>query len=145
MTTFYKFCSNINGAIKRRQVSVTVPNSTLVYEIIMLLINDGFVRSVINVEAKNQKQTKLIVNLAYFKDKPVLKQILPVSKPGRKVFSTFRALKLLKIRIFSRNKQDFLKKNKYIKILISTNKGILTENQAINNHVGGIIICKIFA
>lgn len=143
MTAFYKFCANINGAIKRRQVSVQTENSNIVYQIAVFLANEGFIRGITKININNKH--KLELHLAYYHTQPVLKQIIPVSKPGRKVFSTIRALKLLKIKMFSRNKTKFFMKIRYARVLLSTSKGILTENQAIIRNIGGLILCKIYS
>ena len=145
MTAFYKFCANINAAIKRQQVSVVVPNSNITIQVSAFLANEGFIRAFTKVKANKDKDYKLQLHLAYYQNQPVLKQIIPVSKPGRKVFTTVRALKLLKIKMFSRNRISHFKKFRYARILLSTSSGFLTEHQAILQNIGGLIICKIFS
>ena len=61
---------------------------------------------------------------------PVIKDISRVSKPGRRVYA----------------KADTIPKiqNGLGLAIVSTSKGIMSDNEARNQKIGGEIICKVF-
>ena len=72
----------------------------------------------------------LLVNLKYNNGIPVIKEISRVSKPGRRVYS--KAESIPKIQ------------NGLGIAIVSTSKGIMTDNDARIKKIGGEIICKVF-
>ena len=72
----------------------------------------------------------LLVDLKYNNGIPVIKEISRVSKPGRRVYS--KAESIPKIQ------------NGLGIAIVSTSKGIMTDNDARNKKIGGEIICKVF-
>jgi len=141
MPAFFKAIANINAAIRRNQVSVRVPRSWLVKRVLAILAMEGFIRSytLLSDTAAND----IMVYLAYFEGvQPVLKQIIPISKPGRKVYTSLKALFLLRKRNATNSKVSYLKYSKFTRIIISTSKGVMTEDQALALRLGGELICK---
>ena len=78
---------------------------------------------------ENNKKT-LKVDLKYYEGIPVIKEIKRVSKPGRRVYS--RAMSIPKIQ------------NGLGLAIISTPKGVMSDNEARKNNIGGEIICRVF-
>ena len=72
----------------------------------------------------------LLVNLKYNQGVPVIKEISRVSKPGRRIYT----------------KADSIKKiqNGLGIAIVSTSKGIMSDNTARSQNIGGEIICKVF-
>ena len=68
--------------------------------------------------------------IKYGKEEPFIKNITSVSEPGRRVYS--------KIKDLQRNFDGL-----GISIL-STSKGVLSDNEARTEKVGGEILCKVF-
>ena len=71
-----------------------------------------------------------MVDLKYNKGSPVIKEIKRVSKPGRRIYA--RADSIEKIQ------------NGLGLAIVSTSKGIMSDNDARNKNVGGEIICRVF-
>ena len=80
--------------------------------------------------AKSKNIDILSVNLKYADGLPVIKEIKRVSKPGRRIYA--RADSISKIQ------------NGLGLSIVSTSKGIMTDNDARNKKIGGEIICKVF-
>ena len=79
---------------------------------------------------KDSEEGSYKIELKYIDGEPVIKNISRVSTPGRRVYS--------KIKDLQRNFDGL-----GISIL-STSKGVLSDNEARNEKVGGEILCKVF-
>ena len=83
---------------------------------------------IVNDEGKNIQS--LSVYLKYNNGSPVIKEINRVSKPGRRIYAKASSIPRIK--------------NGLGLAIVSTSKGIMTDNEARNNKIGGEIICKVF-
>ena len=72
----------------------------------------------------------LSVNLKYTDGIPVIKEIKRVSKPGRRIYAKADSIPRIQ--------------NGLGVAIVSTSKGIMTDNDARNKNVGGEIICRVF-
>ena len=70
------------------------------------------------------------VDLKYFNGFPVIKEIKRVSKPGRRIYA--KATSISKIQ------------NGLGLAIVSTSKGVMSDNDARTKKVGGEIICRVF-
>ena len=61
---------------------------------------------------------------------PVIKEIKRISKPGRRIYA--KASSIPKIQ------------NGLGLAIVSTSKGVMTDNEARNQNIGGEIICRVF-
>ncbi len=80
---------------------------------------------------KKLENNKYLIYINYHKEKPLFENIKNVHKPSSNVF--------LKIK----NIEEITKKSNSI-ILLSTNRGIITNFEAIRYHTGGIIIMNLW-
>ena len=94
-----------------------------------VLHREGYIRGFKKVEIQNNKN-EFVIELKYVDGEPVIKNISRVSTPGRRVYS--------KIKDLQRNFDGL-----GISIL-STSKGVLSDNEARTEKVGGEILCKVF-
>jgi len=102
-----------------------------------------------SVQKKIEFNIKTLINSSIDSDKDIkLKwHISQISKPGRKIYITWKEL-LNYTHIFERNtnKNKYKFGSKYTKLkiyLLRTSKGILTENEAIKLQIGGELLSKI--
>ena len=72
----------------------------------------------------------MIVDLKYYNGLPVIKEIKRISKPGRRIYA--KASSIPKIQ------------NGLGLAIISTSKGIMSDNDARTKNIGGEIICRVF-
>ena len=117
-----------NGQL-RLLTKVEMPSSNFRLKVLEVLKNEGFISS-FYIEKKDNNKISLIVDLKYYEGIPVIKEIKRVSKPGRRIYA--RADSIPKI------------KNGLGLAIVSTSKGIMTDNDARIQKVGGEIICRIF-
>jgi small subunit ribosomal protein S8 len=94
-----------------------------------VLKNKGYIESY-KVEDKDNKQS-IVVRLKYDENgNSVINEVTRLSKPGRRVYKGYEELKSYK--------------NGYGTIVVSTNKGVLANDEAYKQKVGGEVICSIW-
>ena len=108
-------------------VYVTASNFRL--QILEVLKNEGYISNFF-LEKKENNKKNLKLDLKYYEGNPVIKEIKRVSKPGRRIYS--RANSIPKIQ------------NGLGLAIISTPKGVMSDNEARKNNIGGEIICRVF-
>ena len=79
---------------------------------------------------KNEGKDSLLIDLKYNSGNPVINSIQRISKPGRRIFSSAESLPKVS--------------NGLGIAIVSTPKGVMTDQDARKNQVGGEIICKVF-
>lgn len=116
-----------NGYLARKK-SVIVPHSKMKETIAHILETEQYVESVEIVDQKPQKQ--IVLTLRYVGKKPAITDVKRISKPGRRTYSSAKALpKSL---------------GGYGIVVVSTNKGVMTEKEAKKLGVGGEVLCSIW-
>ena len=118
----------IRNAQQKSHRSVLIPNSKFKRYILDAMIREGFL---INYEItkNNNSYESLKVNLKYVHGNPVIREINRISKPGRRIYTRSDSLPRVQ--------------NGLGVALISTSKGILSDNEAREQKLGGEIICNI--
>ncbi|CAL4323709.1 30S ribosomal protein S8 [Buchnera aphidicola] len=114
-----------NGQFAKK-ISVKIPFSYFKQEIAILLQREGYIKQILS---KKSLKPYLEIFLKYFEGKPVIEQIVRVSKPGLRVY---------------KNKDHIPSVMNGLGIaIISTSKGILSDKEAKKKGVGGEIICYV--
>ena len=121
--------TRIRNAQMRLLSKVKIPSSKFRGKILDVLKNEGFILDYKMLSEEGNK-TSFSVNLKYSNGSPVIREIKRISKPGRRIYA--KATSMPKIQ------------NGLGLAIISTSKGIMTDNDARNNNIGGEIICKVF-
>tara|TARA_B100000949_G_C14106471_1_gene376441 strand:- start:51 stop:449 length:399 start_codon:yes stop_codon:yes gene_type:complete len=121
--------TRIRNAQMRLLNNVTIPSSNFRKKILEILKQEGYI-SDYKLLLDSNKKNSLSVNLKYSDGMPVIKEIKRVSKPGRRIYA--RADSIPKIQ------------NGLGLVIVSTSKGIMTDNDARVKNVGGEIICRVF-
>jgi small subunit ribosomal protein S8 len=97
--------------------------------ILDVLKEKGYIESY-KVEDKDNKQS-IVVVLKYDENgNSVINEVTKLSKPGRRVYKGYAELRSFK--------------NGYGTIIVSTNKGVIANDEAYKNKVGGEVICSIW-
>ena len=120
--------ARIKNASLRNYKKVQIPSSKFKVKIADVLKNEGYIINY-TVENENGKEN-LLIDLKYNSGNPVINSIQRISKPGRRIFSSAESLPKVS--------------NGLGIAIISTPKGVMTDQDARKNQVGGEIICKVF-
>ncbi|MDY6823573.1 MAG: 30S ribosomal protein S8 [Thermodesulfobacteriota bacterium] len=121
--------TRIRNAGKARHHRVEIPGSRLKVEIAKLLKQQGYIKNYKFV--KDSKQGILRVYLKYDKNNQhVIYGIQRVSKTGRRVYAKSKDI-------------DPVLNGMGISIL-STSRGVMTDKQAIQDKVGGEVLCNVW-
>ena len=117
-----------NGQTTNKKV-VDAPASRFRKNVLEVLKREGFIR---NFEEKEMRPgiNFFEIELKYYNGKPVISEIKRVSKPGRRVYSSIKNLQ---------------KTYNGLGIsILSTPRGVMSDNEARAAHVGGEILCQVF-
>ena len=120
--------TRIRNAQMRALNKVSIPGSKFRAKILDVLKQEGYISNYKIVSDKNKNS--LLVDLKYNNGLPVIKDIKRVSKPGRRIYA--RAVNITKIQ------------NGLGLAIVSTSKGIMSDNDARTKNIGGEIICRVF-
>ena len=120
--------SRIRNAQMRQLSKVQMPNSKFRAKILDVLKQEGYISDYKVLSEKDKGN--LSIDLKYNNGMPVIREIKRVSKPGRRVYA--RATSIPKIQ------------NGLGLAIVSTSKGVMTDNDARNQNIGGEIICRVF-
>jgi|TARA_Y100001970_G_C14109651_1_gene790148 Ribosomal protein S8 len=119
--------SRINNAHARGKASVSVPSSNKKLSLLSLLKDKGYIDSYI---VSDSTKPEIEIKLKYFEGTPVIKELKRISKPGLRQYS---------------NKNEIPQINGGLGIaILSTNKGLMTGQEAEEAGLGGELICSVF-
>ena len=121
--------TRIRNGQMRKLSTIDVPASNFRLKILEVLKSEGYISNYF-IEKKDNNKNNLKVDLKYYEGVPVIKEIKRVSKPGRRIYS--KATSIPKIQ------------NGLGLAILSTPKGVMSDNEARKNNIGGEIICKVF-
>ena len=121
--------TRIRNAQLRTLNTVSIPNSKLRSRILDVLKEEGYISNY-KIESDKSNNKFLLVDLKYNNGVPVIREISRVSKPGRRIYT--KADSIPKIQ------------NGLGIAIVSTSKGIMSDNNARLKKIGGEIICRVF-
>jgi small subunit ribosomal protein S8 len=121
--------TRVRNAQMARHETVRMPYSKMVYSIMTVLAEEGYVQGVESIQNDNGFG-ELVVSLKYINGQPVIQHLKRISKPGRRVYSPIKKL-------------SFVSNGLGLTIL-STNEGIMTDANARRRSVGGEVVCTVF-
>ena len=121
--------ARIKNAHKANKNFTLCYNSKLNANVLIVLKDEGYIRDFQKIDVRDGI-SNLKIELKYHQGNPVIKKIKRISKPGIRVYSKINELPKpyggLGISI------------------ISTPKGVMSDQQARVNNVGGEILCEVF-
>jgi small subunit ribosomal protein S8 len=121
--------TRIRNAQQRGKSKVTCPASKLRSRVLDVLKQEGYIRDYATVQMGNAK-AELEIELKYFDGTPVIREIHRVSKPGRRIYASVGSLPTVY--------------NGLGISILSTPKGVMSDNEARAQNVGGEVICTVF-
>nr|AKT94003.1 ribosomal protein S8 [Acanthamoeba castellanii] len=126
MSLLSNMLSIVKVGCNARHLQVTVQNSKLCINVLSVLYKLGYIRGFIVKDKKN-----VIILLKYINNKPVIRNIAVISTPGRRTYIKHKKL------------EKFLQKKDSGFLLLSTSKGILTDEESNMLKIGGEALLKI--
>jgi small subunit ribosomal protein S8 len=120
--------TRIRNAQMRGRSKLTTPASTLRTRVLQVLKDEGYIRDFRDIENDGHKEIE--VELKYFEGAPAIHEIQRVSKPGRRVYSSIKDLRLVRNGLGISN--------------VSTPKGVMSDAAARDANVGGEIVCEVY-
>ena len=120
--------SRIRNGQKARMQSVISPASRLRCNVLEVLKREGYIRNY--TMASSDRGGEIVIELRYHEGEPVIREISRVSTPGRRVYSKIADLP----RYY----------NGLGISILSTPRGVMSDNDARSANVGGEVLCRVF-
>lgn len=117
-----------NGQMASKS-TITAPASKLRANVLEVLRREGYIRGFETVELGHGKR-ELAIQLKYHNGEPVIRELRRVSKPGRRIYAGVKELP----KVY----------NGLGIAILSTPRGVLSDAEAREAHVGGEILCTVF-
>src|SRR5579863_10369985 len=121
--------ARIRNAQMRNKAKVSMPGSKHRERVLEVLKTEGYIRGYASV-AHASGRNEIEIELKYFDGAPVIREIERVSKPGRRVYASVKALPRIN--------------NGLGVAILSTPKGVMADHEARDANVGGEILCTVF-
>jgi small subunit ribosomal protein S8 len=122
------FITRIRNAGSAGHKTVDIPYSKMKHAIADILKDQGYISEVSVVDG--EVQNTLRVSLKYFHREHAIRQLVRISKPGRRIYAPVEKLPRIK--------------NGLGISIISTSKGVMADKTARKFNVGGEIICSVW-
>ena len=121
--------TRIRNGQRARQAAVASPASKLRANVLEVLKREGYIRG-FSREQVRPGVSELRIELKYVDGEPVIREIARVSKPGRRIYSRIADLP-----------RSF---NGLGISILSTPRGVMSDNEARAAKVGGEVLCRVF-
>ena len=121
--------TRIRNGQRARQAVVAAPASNFRANVLDVLKREGYIRG-FTQEQVRPGIAQLRIELKYVDGEPVIREISRVSKPGRRVYSKIGDLP----RVY----------NGLGISILSTPRGVMSDNEARAANVGGEVLCRVF-
>ena len=119
--------ARIKNAQKVYKSNVRVKYSKICIQILNILVEEGYING---YELIKDDRYSINFFLKYYNEKPVIKNITRVSKPGK--------------RIYVSNKTLWKSSNGLGLNILTTSKGVLSDQEARRLKIGGEVLCRVF-
>ena len=121
--------TRIRNAQRAKIQDVSMPSSNLKVAVAAVLKEEGFIEEC-SVTSEEDGKASLNIVLRYYEGKPVIEQIKTISRPGLRQY---------------KGKEEIPVVNGGLGVIIlSTNKGVMTDKSARLQGLGGELICSVF-
>jgi len=121
--------TRIRNGQRTGKPKVSTPASRLRRGVLQVLEREGFIRGFSEQEVK-PGFSEIVIELKYYNGEPVIKEIARISTPGRRVYSKIKDLQ----KVYGGLGVSIL----------STPRGVMSDNDARAANVGGEVLCRVF-
>ena len=119
--------TRIRNAQSASHPDVSMPSSTIKSAICAVLESEGYIEG---YRVEEGGKPELSVKLKYHEGTPVIEELARVSRPGLRVYKPADDL--------PRNRDGLGV------AIVSTNKGVMSDQNARNEGIGGEVLCTVF-
>jgi small subunit ribosomal protein S8 len=120
--------TRIRNALLARRSEVRMPFSNMKFSIAKILEKEAYVGAVQQVGEGTKRE--LLVSLKYVNQRPAIRRIARISRPGRRVYRGAREL-------------PFVLSDRGLAV-ISTPNGLMTNKEARKRRLGGEVLCEVY-
>jgi small subunit ribosomal protein S8 len=121
--------ARIRNGQRAHKPMVESPASKIRANVLEVLQREGYIRGYSRQEVR-PGVAELKIELKYVDGEPVIREITRVSKPGRRIYSRIADLP----RVY----------NGLGIAILSTPRGVMSDNEARAANVGGEVLCRVF-
>lgn len=121
--------TRIRNGQRAKLKKVSSPSSRLRLNVLNVLKGTGFIRD-FSEQQNTEGHKEISIELKYDSGEPVIKELHRVSKPGRRVYSGSTEIP----RYY----------NGLGVVIVSTPNGVMSDQQAREENVGGEVLCQVF-
>jgi small subunit ribosomal protein S8 len=121
--------TRIRNGQRARKNAVTAPASRFRAQVLDVLQREGFIRGYSEYEVRTGVH-EMKIELKYHEGEPVIREISRVSTPGQRAYYKIKDLP----RVY----------NGLGISILSTPRGVISDAEARDAHVGGEVLCKVF-
>ena len=121
--------TRIRNAQRAGKANVSCPASKLRANVLEVLKREGYIRGFVPANG-GESAPEFKIELKYNEGTPVIREINRVSKPGRRVYSKIADLP----RVY----------NGLGISILSTPRGVMSDNEARAANVGGEVLCRVY-
>jgi small subunit ribosomal protein S8 len=121
--------TRIRNGQRTGKSKVLAPASKLRANVLEVLKREGYIRGY-NTQVGGEGFSEVEIELKYNEGAPVIQEIARVSRPGRRVYSKIKELP----RVY----------NGLGITILSTPRGVMSDQEARAANVGGEVLCRVF-
>lgn len=119
--------TRIRNGQKAGHSTVSMSASNLKEQILNVLKEEGYISNY-QVQEDNKKFKQIVIELKYYRGRPVIERINRISKPGLRIYKSYK---------------EMLPVPGFGIAILSTSKGIMTHIAAKSKQVGGEVLCVV--
>lgn len=119
--------TRIRNAQFASRANVSMPSSRLKIAICEVLRAEGYIK---DFHVENDVKPELSITLKYHEGTPVIEEIARISRPGLRIYRDAERLPRVKGGLGI--------------AIVSTNKGVITDQAARRDGIGGEVLCTVF-
>jgi len=121
--------TRIRNAQMRGKSTVLTPASKLRGWVLDVLADEGYIRGYESTSTRDGHPA-IEISLKYYEGTPVIRELKRVSKPGRRVYMSVKDI-------------PHVRQGLGVSI-VSTPKGVMSDQNARSQNVGGEVLCTVF-
>jgi small subunit ribosomal protein S8 len=121
--------TRIRNAQMRRKSTVRTPSSKLRQRVLEVLQDEGFIRGWELID-KGDHKPELEISLKYHEGQPAIRELRRISTPGRRSYAGVQGIPSVR--------------NGLGVAIVSTSRGVMSDQRARADNVGGEVLCTVF-